>query len=245
MGWMPLRVWEHEITLDLSACVARRPAGWPARCVRCAAPALRHVARGHCAGSACVARRRTPVSRWGDLQHLADRLDPMRVPRLIDKRPHDLSRRSSSAWAKNALASFSISLARRNSLTSRSSTLMRACSAVLRPSRWPCVPLVLTHPVVQGRCRAANLARNGNHGCPLRFVLGPVLEHHPHRTFADFGGELRRFPHGSIFSRLGASSNPGAGQLFHFREKAFLLGDLPLVQVGQVRECDLLHRRLH
>jgi hypothetical protein len=38
---------------------------------------------------------------------------------LIDEALQDFRRRSSSAWAKNALASFKISLALRNSLFSR------------------------------------------------------------------------------------------------------------------------------
>src|SRR5271165_1969418 len=78
-----------------------------------------------------------PVSRRGDLQRLADRLDPELVSVLIDELSHVLKRRSSSAWAKNALAKRRISLALRNSRTSRSSALTRSCSAVLGPSRWP------------------------------------------------------------------------------------------------------------
>ena len=46
------------------------------------------------------------VSRRGDRQNLADWLDPVSVAVLVDEVPQDLSRRSSSAWAKNALASF-------------------------------------------------------------------------------------------------------------------------------------------
>ena len=56
---------------------------------------------------------------------------------FIDKVPQNLIRRSSSAWAKNALASFRISLARRNSLTSRSNSLTRLASAVETPARAP------------------------------------------------------------------------------------------------------------
>jgi len=39
-----------------------------------------------------------------------------------------------------------------------------------------------------------------------------VLLHHAHRALADFRGKLRRLVHGSILSRVGASSNPGAVQ---------------------------------
>ncbi len=66
-----------------------------------------------------------PVTRRGDLQNFADRLDPKGASVRVNETRQDLSRRSSSAWAKNALASFSISLARRSSLTSRSSSLTR------------------------------------------------------------------------------------------------------------------------
>jgi len=34
--------------------------------------------------------------------------------------------------------------------------------------------------------------------------------HHAHSALADFRGEFARFVHGSIFSRVGASSKPGA-----------------------------------
>src|SRR5207237_6207466 len=38
------------------------------------------------------------VGRRGDRQHLADRLDPIRFPVIIDERDHGFTRRSSSAW---------------------------------------------------------------------------------------------------------------------------------------------------
>ena len=79
----------------------------------------------------------TSVARRGNLQNLADRLDPVLAPVRIDKAFQFFKRRSSSAWAKNALAVFRISLARRSSLFSRSSCLSRSRSDVVRPSRWP------------------------------------------------------------------------------------------------------------
>lgn len=51
------------------------------------------------------------VGRRGDRQHLADRLDPMRLPVIVDERDHGLNGRSSSAWAKYADALRRISLA--------------------------------------------------------------------------------------------------------------------------------------
>src|SRR5450830_1339501 len=79
----------------------------------------------------------SPIRRRGNLQDLAERLDPIGITMLVDEGSQDFSRRSSSAWAKNALASLSISLARRNSLTSRSSSFMRCASVVVTPSRMP------------------------------------------------------------------------------------------------------------
>ena len=43
------------------------------------------------------------IGRWGDRQHPADRLDPIRPAVIVDEGDHGLCRRSSSAWAKYAL----------------------------------------------------------------------------------------------------------------------------------------------
>ena len=79
----------------------------------------------------------TPVTRRGNLQNLADRLDPIGIAVLVDVRLQLLSRRSSSAWAKNALAVLRMSLARRSSLTSRCNALSCSRSLLVKPSRWP------------------------------------------------------------------------------------------------------------
>lgn len=63
------------------------------------------------------------VSRRDNLQDLAERLDPEGIALLVNKGSHNFSRRSSYAGAKNALVSFSISLDRRSSLISRTSSL--------------------------------------------------------------------------------------------------------------------------
>src|SRR5690625_1692320 len=78
-----------------------------------------------------------PVSRRGNLQYFADRLDPVSIPMLIDIGVYDFSLRSSSAWAKKALAVRRMSLARRSSLFSRSSSFRRCASAVVVPGRSP------------------------------------------------------------------------------------------------------------
>ena len=52
-----------------------------------------------------------PVAGRSNLQQPADRLDPERFPVPVDEIPYFFLRRSSSAWAKNALAKRKISLA--------------------------------------------------------------------------------------------------------------------------------------
>ena len=91
------------------------------------------TALGNIAKLCCLA----PVVCWGDPQGLANRFDSEAVAMLIDGPLQDLKRRSSSAWAKKAVARFRISLAQRSSLTSQFSALMRSRSSVLTPSRTP------------------------------------------------------------------------------------------------------------
>src|SRR6476646_323313 len=77
------------------------------------------------------------VGRRGDRQHLADRLDPIRFPMIIDERDHGFTRRSSSAWAKYADALRRISFACRSSRLSRSSAFSRSAISVGTPARAP------------------------------------------------------------------------------------------------------------
>src|SRR4029453_14655646 len=77
------------------------------------------------------------VGGRGDRQHLADRLDPVATPVIVDEGDHVLDRRSSSAGAKYAEALRRISLAWRSSRTSRSSALIRSRSALVGPGRPP------------------------------------------------------------------------------------------------------------
>jgi len=48
------------------------------------------------------------IYRRSDLQDLAERFDPEGIAMLVNEDLQDLSRRSSSAGVKNALANFSI-----------------------------------------------------------------------------------------------------------------------------------------
>src|SRR5690606_25047303 len=70
------------------------------------------------------------VGGWSDRQHARDRLDSILLPVLVDEGHHHLCLRSSSAWAKKAAAFRRISLARRSSRFSRSSSLIRSRSVV-------------------------------------------------------------------------------------------------------------------
>lgn len=89
----------------------------------------------------------TPVRRRGNLQYFADWLDPVGIPVLINVDVYDFGLQSSSAWAKKALAVRRVSLARRNSLFSRSRSFTRCASAVVVPGRTPISTSArLTHP---------------------------------------------------------------------------------------------------
>ena len=78
-----------------------------------------------------------PISRRGDRQYLADRLDPMDPTMIVDEGDHGLNRRSSSAWAKYADALRRISLACRSSRFSRSSAFSFSATSVGRPGLRP------------------------------------------------------------------------------------------------------------
>src|SRR5690606_19375505 len=72
-----------------------------------------------------------------DRQYIADRLDSVLLTVLVDERHHHFARRSSSACAKYADALRRISLARRSSRFSRSSSLSRSRSWLVSPGRCP------------------------------------------------------------------------------------------------------------
>ena len=121
---------------------------------------------------------------------------------LVDKVPQNLSRRSSSAWAKNALASFSISLARRNSLT----LALQFFDPLRLAGRYAFAHALIDFnaldPFVQRLRHAANFWCDRFNGYLERRILPTVLLHHPHRVLADFGQELVRLLHGSILLEI-------------------------------------------
>src|SRR5205814_10315496 len=76
------------------------------------------------------------VGGGGDLERAADRLDPEALPVGVDVGAHRLGRQSSSP-AKKTEAVVRISLARRSSRFSRSSSRMRSASELVVPARSP------------------------------------------------------------------------------------------------------------
>ena len=90
--------------------------------------AHRRVSRLGCAAS---------VTRWGNLQDLADRIDLVHITMTVDIRLQLFSRWPGSAWAKTELAVLRVSLARRSSLTAHSNALTRLCSDVVVPALAP------------------------------------------------------------------------------------------------------------
>ena len=152
-----------------------------------------------------------PVRRRGDLHDAADRLDPKALVMLVDEALQDLMRRSSSAWAKNALASLRISLALRSSRFSRSWPLMRWASDVETPSRYPAstscwrtqaCSVCGTQPILL----AMNSTAAHCDGCSWR--CSSTMRTARSRTSDENFGDFLMAP----FSSVGASSKPGAVQ---------------------------------
>lgn len=76
----------------------------------------------------------------------------------------------------------------------------------------PAIDFVALDPVEQGLRNTADLGGDRFNSAPQRRILAPVFLHQPHRTLPDFGGKFVRLVHGSILSKVGASSKPGAIQ---------------------------------
>ena len=132
-----------------------------------------------------------PVGVRGDLaavlgEHPADRLDPEAIPVSVDVGDYLGCRRSSSA-PKKAAADFRISLARRSSLTSRSSSLILVRSSVVSPGR---LPASISARRTQWRSVSwliLELRRDRLDRLPLGRVLVLVVEDHPHCPLFDLG----------------------------------------------------------
>lgn len=131
-----------------------------------------------------------PIRGRGNLQLLADRLDPETLPVFVDKGLHDLKRRSSSAWAKRARQPQNlIGLLQFAVLAFQLLDPLRFRGG--HPVTLPGIPLVLPHPIAQRLRAATDLRGNRFNGCPLRSVVAARLEHHPYRTFPNLGRKLR------------------------------------------------------
>lgn len=149
-----------------------------------------------------------------DLQHATDRLDPVDLAVLADEGTHHFSRRSSSAWAKNALASFRISLALRGSRLSRSNSLMRCASAVMSPRAGRC----RTHagaPSAAASWPCSRSWRRWTRWPPTASRAGPMPPQPSERPAPGRQVKTRltsSWLHPLILSKVGASPKPGAVQ---------------------------------
>ena len=156
-------------------------------------------------------------------------------------------RRSSSAWAKYALALRRISLACRSfPRFSRSrafsfvATIRGNTSAAYhcraRPSSpTSCSEICAVQPILAATRRDRRPARGG--------VLAFVIQNHSHRAGADLGRELvgRLACHGSTFSGVGASDQPGAVQAW----RKGIAGQITPGATGAQQIEDRVHRRTH
>jgi hypothetical protein len=117
------------------------------------------------------------IGRWGDRQHLADRLDPIRPAVIVNERDHGLGRRSSSARAKYADALRNISLACRSSRFSRSKALSLAAISVIRQGCTSTVTFRLLQPFAQRLPGATDFGSNRDDRRPTRRVLPLMIQY--------------------------------------------------------------------
>ena len=180
-------------------------------------PASRLRARGQ-TGRIGTPGRMLVVGGWGNRQHLADRLDPVRPPVIVNEGDHRLNGRSSSAWAKYALALRKISLAWRSSRFSRSSARSFSATSAGHASALARVHLGLLCPVMQRLRGAADLGRNRLHRRPTRSGARPhARAASAPRARAPRAKNFLVVPFAFVvmapsFSRVGASGKPGAVQ---------------------------------
>jgi hypothetical protein len=146
---------------------------------------------------------------WGDRQHLADRLDPIRPAVIVDEGDHGLDRRSSSARAEYADALRRISLAWRSSRFSRSNALMRSRSSVVGPARCPRSRSAWRSQIAQRLAAAADLCRDRADRRLSRGVLARVLPHQAHRPLANL---RRKTPLSRVHLRQSLSSFEASGK---------------------------------
>lgn len=63
---------------------------------------------------------------------------------------------------------------------------------------------------IRTQYRHSGIGHNRMHGSPPRRVFTAVLQNHAHHALTNLRGGLVRIVHGLMFSRVGASSKPGA-----------------------------------
>jgi hypothetical protein len=120
------------------------------------------------------------VGRVGERQHLADRIDPAELLAVLVDELDYFGSRGSSSRAKKADAALRISLARRSSRFSRSSSANRCASSVDVPGRWP-VSTRLPDPIAKCLPIDPQLGRDRRDRTRPAPRLTLNLKHHPNR----------------------------------------------------------------
>src|SRR5215213_1411148 len=97
----------------------------------------------------------------------------------------------------------------------------------VRASPQALVALGLPIPLAQCLGRAADLRRDRADGRPLRGVVAPVFQDHPHRPLPDLRRKAvrRLLRHDPILSTVGASAKPGAVHLASLDELNTLIAE--------------------
>lgn len=132
------------------------------------------------------------AGRRGDLQHVEDRLDPLRIPVRVDERRHHFDWRPSSAISKYTLA-FAKNLIRLAQFTILALKRLFSLGHLAGGIRTHvAVDLSLLDPLGMSMRLPAGLRRDRHHAPPTRSVPPLIIEDQPPGAFPHFRGHFVR-----------------------------------------------------
>src|SRR5690606_26218777 len=188
----------------------RRPAGWPATPAGSPAPGSHRAAPSANVAQARVVVLRAAGNQTGRSARLCRSARPRTCPGMYRRSPSGLQPAVELRLGEKSARQLQDLIGPAQLLVLAFELLhalgVRAGDAV----SYPGIDLVPLHPRQQRLRHTADLGSDRLDRGPQRRILATMLLHHPDGPLTHLWGKLLRPCHGSILSRVGASTNPGA-----------------------------------